>query len=58
MQVVLDIIFIKYTYISKMCEFWSGTSNKFQYVVYFKSAVAFFMVTVMNFGGGKGPLTN
>ena len=28
------------------CEFWSGTLNKFQFNVYFKSAVTFFMVTV------------
>ena len=27
---------------NNLCEFWSGTLNKFQFVVYFKSAVTFF----------------
>ena len=39
-------------------ELWTGPLNRFQFVVYFKPAVNFLMVTVMNFWGegkkGKG----
>ena len=39
-------------------EFWTGPLNRFQFVVYFKPAINFLMVMVMNFWGegkkGKG----
>ena len=56
---VLDIIFIKYTHgsITFKCEFWSGTLNKCQFNVYFKSAVTFFYGEGNELLGGKGPPT-
>ena len=42
-----------HTYFNNLCEFGSGTLNRFQFVVHFKSAITFsmVMVMVMNFWG-------
>ena len=52
---VLDNIFIKY---NNLCEFWSGTLNKFQFVVYFMSAVTFFHGNGKELLGLNSPPTN
>ena len=43
---------------NNLCEFWSGTLNKFQFVVYFKSAFTFFHGNGKELLGVKGPPTN
>ena len=56
---VLDIIFLKYTHsYNNLCEFGSGTLNKFQFVVHFKSAITFFHGNGNELLGVKGPPTN
>ena len=57
---VLDIIFLKYTHrqFNNLCEFGSGTLNKFQFVVHFKSAITFFHGSGNELLGVKGPPTN
>ena len=56
---VLDIIFLKYTHSSIIYEkIGSGTLNKFQFVVHFKSAITFFHGSGNELLGVKGPHTN
>ena len=55
---VLDIIFLKYTHSSIICEFGSGSLNKFHFVVHFKSTVTFFHGNGNEVLGVKGPPTN
>ena len=43
---------------NNLCEFGSGTLNKFQFVVHFKSAVTFFHGNGNELLGIKGPPTN
>ena len=58
---VLDIIFLKYTHSSIMyvnLAMVGPTLNKFQFVVHFKSAVAFFHGNGNELFGVKGPPNN
>ena len=55
---VSDIIFLKYTYSSIICEFGSSTLIKFQFVVHFKSAVTVFHGNGNELLGVKGSPTN
>ena len=57
---VLDIIFLKYTYSSIIYVNLAalGTLNKFQFVVHFKSAVTFFHGNGNELLRVKGPPTN
>ena len=46
------------TQFNNLCEFGSGTLNKFQFVVHFKSAITFFHGNANELLGVKGPPTN
>ena len=47
-----------HTLFNNLCEFGSGTLNKFQFVVHFKSAITFFHGNGNELLGVKGPPTN